>query len=252
MSDKISICIPARYNSTRLPGKPLLKINGKSIIQRVYENSIKVKNVNKVIVLTDDERIKQEIDIIGGDCIIIKDKCLNGTDRIIKYLNNYSINEHIIVNVQGDEPFIDPINIDLAIENYIEKKKHDFKIVCSTLYYETEDKNEILSKNRGKSVLDNFGNILYCSRNVIPSGKKDNIIDKYKYKIHIGIFVYDKNYLINSYATHNTNLQLCEDIEWLKIIEDGFKINAIKSNSHEIGVDTIEDFNYLLNKYELF
>ncbi|QKF94408.1 3-deoxy-D-manno-octulosonate cytidylyltransferase [Fadolivirus algeromassiliense] len=250
MDQKISICIPARYNSTRLPGKPLLRINGKSIIQRVYENAIQIKNVNRVVVLTDDERIKKEITDIGGESIIITDECLNGTDRIIKYLNKFNIDDNIIVNVQGDEPFLNPHNIELAIQNYIKRKEASPKMVCSTLYYETLDKHEISSKNRGKSVMDNDGNIMYCSRNVIPSGKKDNIIENYKYRIHIGIFVYDREYLLNSYATHNTNLQLCEDIEWLKIIEDGYQINAVQADSPEIGVDTIEDFEYLTNKYK--
>jgi len=107
-----------------------------------------------------------------------------------------------------------------------------------------------LSKSRGKVVVDKFNNIIYCSRNIIPSNKKENIISHHEYSIHVGIFVYDKNYLLGHFCKENTKNQLLEDIEWLKIIEQGFKINTIFSEEMERGVDTIEDFEYLKKKYE--
>ena len=91
---------------------------------------------------------------------------------------------------------------------------------------------------------------MYCSRNIIPSDKKKDFIENYKYNIHIGIFVYDYNFLINIYKKINTKIQLTEDIEWMKILELGYKINVIKVDEHEIGVDTNDDYNYLLNKYK--
>ena len=109
----------------------------------------------------------------------------------------------------------------------------------------------VLSKSRGKVVVDNFNNILYCSRNIIPSNKKENIIENHLYNIHVGIFVYNKNYLLDHFTKKNTENQLLEDIEWLKIIEQGFKVNTIFSEEMEIGVDTIEDYNYLKKKYEI-
>ena len=196
---KIYLFIPARYNSSRLPGKPLLKINNKTIINYVYENVIKIKNIDKIVILTDDIRIKEECNGFNAQCEIIKKECLNGTDRIIKYLQKNNINEGIIVNVQGDEPFIRPENIGMAIDNFINKKKTNPKMVCSSLYYETQDINEIKSRSRGKTVFDKDNNVMYCSRNIIPSSKKKEMISNYNYKLHVGIFIFDCNYLLNHY-----------------------------------------------------
>ena len=244
---KTTCFIPARYESTRLPGKPLLKILGISVINRVYLQVRQCKLINKIIVLTDDERIKEEVESINGDVEMITDECLNGTERIIEYIKGIDHDEYkIIVNLQGDEPFIKPDIVNLTINNYLEKN-----VECSTICFRTKDENEIKSKSRGKAVIDDFNNIIYCSRNVIPTNKKDNIIKDYNYNIHVGIFVYNKKYLLEEYVKSNTNLQLAEDIEWLKIIERGYKINTIFSEKMERGVDTIDDYNYLKNKYEL-
>ena len=116
-------CIPARYQSNRLPGKPLLKINNKSIIQHVYERAIQT-NVTKTIVLTDDKRIYDEVLSFGGECEIITEPCLNGTERIIAYLKKIdSCKIDTVVNIQGDEPFFDVQNVNKAIENFVKKDK---------------------------------------------------------------------------------------------------------------------------------
>jgi 3-deoxy-manno-octulosonate cytidylyltransferase (CMP-KDO synthetase) len=243
--NKILCCIPARYHSSRLPGKPLLKINNKTIINLVYEKANQIK-VDNIIVLTDDDRIYNEVLSFGGNCAIITEECLNGTERIIKYLNSINNNEYnIIVNLQGDEPFIKPDIVNDCISNFLEKKPS-----CSTICFKTTNKEEILSKSRGKVVTDNNNNIMYCSRNIIPSNKQNTIIENYEYKIHVGIFVYDKKYLLDYFCKENTENQLLEDIEWLKIIEQGFTINTILSDEMERGIDTIEDYNYLKNNYE--
>ena len=244
--NKILCCIPARYESKRLPGKPLLKINDKTIINLVYEKALQTK-LDDIVILTDDKRIYDEVISFGGNCVIITEECLNGTDRIIKYLEKIDNNQYdIIVNLQGDEPFIDPNVVNEIIDNQIEKKPE-----CSTVCFKTNNKEEILSKSRGKAVVDNFNNIIYCSRNVIPTNKNENIIENHLYNIHVGIFVYDKKYLLNHFNKENTKNQLLEDIEWLKIIEQGYKINTIFSEELERGIDTIEDYNYLKNKYNI-
>jgi len=253
---KFIACIPARYGSSRLCGKPLFEINGKPIIQHVYERVCNVDILDKVIVLTDDERIANIIKNIDGNVEIIKDDCLNGTDRICYYLDKIDYSNTVIVNVQGDEPFIDPNNIKLAIKNYIDRKKVDDKIVCSTLHYETIDEKSIRSHSRGKMVMDLDNNIMYCSRNPIPSSKSTELVYKNDgtletYNLHIGVFVFDSDYLMRYYRNNNTPLQLKEDIEWMKIMEQGFHINSVKTENHEIGVDTIDDYNYLKNKYVL-
>ena len=250
---KFIACIPARFGSSRLCGKPLYEINGKPIIQLVYERVKQVDLLSDIIVLTDDERIANVIKNINGNVFITTEYCLNGTDRICWYLDTIDYNDTIIVNVQGDEPFIDPENIKLAINNFIERKKVDSKLVCSTLHYETNDEKSIRSHSRGKMVMDLENNIMYCSRNPIPSSKSTELVYKdnklINYNLHIGVFVFDGNYLMKYYRNNNTPNQLNEDIEWMKIMEQGFHINSVKTNNHEIGVDTIDDYNYLTNKY---
>lgn len=246
--DNVYICIPARYGSSRLEGKPLMKIMNKTIINHVYDNVSKLNY--KTVILTDDHRIYNEVICFGGKVEMITEYCLNGTDRIIKYLRKHNINEGVIVNVQGDEPFIDHKNIEAAINNYFDKKKNDNSLVCSTLFYETKDPYEVKSRSRGKLVLNKNSDIMYCSRNIIPAFKSKEYNEEYKYKIHVGIFVFDCEYLLNNYEKENTDLQLCEDIEWMKILEQGYKINAVQIENHEIGVDTIDDLNYLIEKYE--
>ena len=244
MYNNILCCIPARYQSLRLPGKPLLKINEKTIIHLVYDQ-VKKTNINNIVVLTDDIRIYNEVKNFGGNCEIVTDDCLNGTERIIKYLNKIDhSNFDIILNVQGDEPFIEPGVINDVIKNYIDKKP-----ACSTVCYKTNNKEEIILKSRGKVVVDKNNNILYCSRNVIPTNKYNNIINDHFYNIHVGIFCYNKNYLLEHYLKENTPNQLLEDIEWLKIMEQGFIVNTIFSEKLERGVDTNDDYNYLLQKY---
>ena len=251
MNKKILICIPARFHSMRLPGKPLLKINNKTIIEHVIDKVNQVLYPKDIVILTEDIRIKNIVNSYNNICHIIEEECLNGTDRIIKYLNKYDCEQYdLIVNVQGDEPFINPINIDLAIQNYYIQKELNKEIVCSTIYYNTYTNIDIMSKSRVKLVLDKKSNIMYGSRSVIPTTKGTLLNEHKPYKIHIGLFVFDKDYLKNQYSLENTENQLCEDIEWLKILEQGKKINAISVSNHEVGVDTYDDYLYLKNKYE--
>ena len=249
--------IPARYNSSRLPGKPLLNFGEYTMIQRVYLQTIKSKYINKAYVTTDDERVKKSVELIGGNVIMIDDECLNGTERIYLALQKLYREEdirdiNIIVNVQGDEPYINPDHIDIAIESYLSKKgKVNYqKLVCSTLHYQIEDVNEINNPSIGKLVLNHQNDIMYCSRNVIPSNKKLEINKNQPYYGHIGVFIFDRNYL-TEYMKQNTTYQLEEDIEWLKIIENGYSINSSLVANVEIGVNTQEDYNYLEKKYKL-
>lgn len=242
--------IPARYSSTRLNGKPLLKFGEYTMIQKVYIQTCKCKSIDKVYVVTDDERIKNSINDISGNTLLINDECLNGTERICLAIKKYKTifaDTKIIVNIQGDEPFIDPNNIDIAIKNFTYSNNN---IKCSTLHYKITNYSELENKNIGKLVLDKYNHILYCSRNCIPANKKNiNDLSKFNYYAHIGLFVFDIDYLINNFMENNTPLQLQEDIEWLKILEDGFKITSSCVNNYEIGVNTLDDYNYLIKKY---
>ena len=214
--------IPARYNSSRLPGKPLLKINNKTIIKLVFEQVKKCKYKGDIFVTTDDNKIIEEIGI--DNCIMINENCLNGTERICYALKKINKEYDIIVNVQGDEPFIDPKNIDFVIKKYINFKDEE-KLVCTTIHNIMNNSN-VINQNIGKLVLDNQNNILYCSRSVIPGNKNNTIINENTYLEHIGVFVFKYNYLNEYLETPNTPCMLSEDIEWLKIIETGYKIKS--------------------------
>lgn len=242
--------IPARYSSSRLPGKPLLSINGKTIIQLVYEQVKKCQTIDKIYVLTDDERIQKVVHSFGGESHITGD-CLNGTSRIVNFINEKQIECDLIVNVQGDEPFINPKNIDACVNNFIKQSQEDSTIKCSTLHFKHTEEVEIRKRSNGKLVLDKHNNIMYGSRNIIPGLKKEEYNNHTTYWGHIGIFVFEKEYLLKEYLNGNTPYQLAEDIEWLKILEDGYRINSVlvDKESHERGVDTDEDYEFLKQKY---
>lgn len=243
--------IPARFHSSRLPGKPLLKFGEDTMIQKVYKQTIKSKLIKKAYVLTDDERIKESVEEINGSCILIKDECLNGTERICIALNRYKHffeNCELIVNVQGDEPFINPEHIDLAI-NKLLLSQND-KVVCSTLHYQITNPDELNNTSIGKIILDKNSEVIYCSRSCIPANKDKNCnLLNCNYYAHIGLFVFKINYLKNEYNKENTPLQLEEDIEWLKIIEQGFRLVSSCVKDYEIGVNLPEDYQYLITKY---
>ena len=253
---KICAMIPARYNSSRLNGKPLLKIDGITIIARTYLQTKKSKYIDKVYVVTDDVRIKNEIIEVSGDkdsVIMVTDECENGTERICKALEKEHIDDNykLIVNVQGDEPFIDPEMIDYMIEKYIQDGYTNLDVVCATLHDVIKNKEYLNKTSFGKMVIDTHNHVIYCSRTLIPSNKKSQIVDDYQYLTHIGIFIFQR-WFLQKYMKHpNTPLQLMEDIEWLKIIEMGYKIKSfLVTTECEIGVNTIEDYEYLKNKYE--
>ena len=242
---KICFMIPARYHSTRLPGKPLLKINNNTIISLVFEQAKKSKYGKDIYVTTDDDRIIEEIG--KKNCIKVTDECLNGTERICYALKKINKQYDIIVNIQGDEPFIDPQNIDFIIDKYLEYQNEN-NLVCTTIH-NIMNKNDVINRNIGKLVLDKYNNIMYCSRSMIP-GNKNGIPQNINYFEHIGIFVFKASYL-DQYINHNnTHCMLSEDIEWLKIIEMGYKIKSFQiPGTHEIGINTKEDYEYLNKKY---
>lgn len=248
------IClIPARYKSSRLPGKALLKIDGKSIIERTFNQVLKCKNIinEQIYVVTDDEKIEEEVKRFGGQVIMIRENVLNGTERICLALQKLNDNNKhsIVVNVQGDEPYINPNYIDKAIDNYVERKENHPRMVCSTLHHILPHE-EVPKTSCGKMVLDFDNNILYNSRNIIPANKNGGVRKDCTYFGHIGIFVFERTYLEKYYMKENTKCQIEEDIEWLKIIEKGWQINSVLVGDSEPSVDTLEDYENLRKKYE--
>jgi 3-deoxy-manno-octulosonate cytidylyltransferase (CMP-KDO synthetase) len=225
--------IPARYKSTRLPGKPLLCISGKPMIQQVYECVKKSKYLCEVIVATDDKRIYNCVRSFGGNVILTSSKHKSGTDRICEVIKK--INADIVVNIQGDEPFIDYKNIDKTIEPLLKDKN----LNVSTLAIMIKNLKDISNPNKVKVVLDKDGFALYFSRSVIPFNRDNIKIDYYK---HIGLYVYRTSFLKKYMEMNQTGLEKAEKLEQLRILEYGEKIKVILTNKDSFSIDTKEDY----------
>ena len=226
--------IPARYGSTRLEGKPHKDICGKPMIQYVYEIALKSKLINEVIVATDDHRILKAVENFGGKAKLTSKNHPTGTDRIAEVASN--INADIVVNIQGDEPLIDPRMIDEAIQPLIT----DHTIVACTLCRPIVSEDEQHSPQVVKIVFDIFGNALYFSRSLIPYPRKAEGHQAYE---HIGIYVYQKDFLMHFVEMPPTPLELTESLGQLRIIENGYKLKVVvtKFDYFGLSVDTHDD-----------
>jgi 3-deoxy-manno-octulosonate cytidylyltransferase (CMP-KDO synthetase) len=231
---KIIGIIPARYASTRLSGKPLLKLGGKTIIELVYLNSLKSKYLDSIYVATDDERIFNAVEKFGGNAIMTSIRHKSGTERIIEASKN--INCEIIVNIQGDEPFINPKTIDKIINCLIQEKKINIATAATRII---SDK-DINDPNTVKVVFDKNNNALYFSRAQIPYYR--NSSSKKIYYKHIGLYGYRKSFLLNYNKLEESNLERMESLEQLKFLENGEKIKVIITKSDSLSIDTIEDY----------
>ncbi len=232
--------IPARFQSTRLPGKPLKMIHGKTMIQWVYESCVKSKLLDKVIIATDDKRIYDEVISFGGTVVMTDSNISTGTDRCYFAIKNI-VDCDIIVNIQGDEPLIDYRVIDETVQALLDSKE-DEKVVCSTPITRIDDNEELVSPNCVKAVFDKNLNALYFSRSQVPfvRDSKENT-EKVSFHKHIGLYVYKKDFLDKFIELEQTNLEKLESLEQLRILENGYKIKCCKVNYNPIGVDTEED-----------
>ncbi len=241
---KVYAIIPSRYASTRLPGKPLLKINGKTIIQMVYEQCKKVDILQGVIVATDDERIFEEVKSFGGECVMTSSKHKSGTDRISEVAQ--SLDADVIVNVQGDEPLIKPESIEASIKPFFENKE----IVMTTLKTGIKSEEELFNPNVVKVVCDREGFALYFSRLPIPYKKHAEMgypypLNNWEYQNyfkHIGLYAYKKDFLIKLSKMEMTFLEKTEGLEQLRVLENGYRIFVVETEFDNLGVDTMEDY----------
>ncbi|MDZ4713496.1 MAG: 3-deoxy-manno-octulosonate cytidylyltransferase [bacterium] len=241
---KILGVIPARYSSTRLPGKPLLLIKGKPMIVRVYEQALKSKLLNDVIVATDDKRIFDLVKNYNGNVMMTSAKHTSGTERICEVVKK--INCDIVVNIQGDEPYISPVNIDKAIAPLIE----DRDINVATLAVRIKNAADIVDENKVKVVLDKANFALYFSRSAIPFDMENNpaklwTLNKRKYYKHLGLYVYRKKFLEKFAKMKKSYLEDTEKLEQLRILENGERIKVIITGKDSRSVDTKEDLNLI-------
>lgn len=234
---KIIGVIPARYGSTRFPGKPLVDIGGKPMIQHVWENSAESKLINKLYAATDDKRIFNAVNSFGGNAVMTSKKHKCGSDRIGEVIKKIKCD--IVVNIQGDEPFINPLNIDKAIKPLLEDKNIQVSTLCTPIKHS----DEINNPNVVKAVIDKKGFALYFSRFAVPYNrdKTKNIV----YFKHIGLYVYRKKYLLEFIKLKPSKLEETEKLEQLRILENGTKIKVVITNADSITVDTISDLKKL-------
>lgn len=235
-----SICvIPARYSSTRLPSKPLKDICGKPMICRVWERASRAQSVSEVIVATDDARIIQAVEEHSGRAMMTRADHKTGTDRLAEVAEQFP-DVDVIVNVQGDEPLIEPSLIDELIAEFAK----DDDLQMATVATELKDDEEANNPNNVKVVLDRYNDALYFSRSLIPYPRNAGKSKTFK---HIGIYAYRRQFLIDYAKMEPTPLEQAESLEQLRALENGFKIRVIKSDCRFVGVDTEEDLQ-LVNK----
>lgn len=234
---KILGVIPARYGSTRLPAKPLADINGKPMVQHVFENASRSKLLSMVIVATDDKRIFETVMDFGGNAVMTSKSHKSGTDRVGEAARKMKCD--IAVNIQGDEPYVNPKNIDKAIEPLLKDKS----INVSTLCYRIRDKKDIPNPNIVKVVLDNDNFALYFSRSVIPHNR-DN--DKVIYYKHLGLYVYRNSYLQKLVKLKPVKIELAEKLEQLRVLANGERIKVVETKIGSHSVDTKEDLKKII------
>lgn len=231
--------IPARYASTRFPGKPLVKIQGKPMIQWVYERTARAELVDRVIVATDDRRIAEAVALFGGECRMTSADHPTGTDRLAEVAAD--LDAGLIVNVQGDEPLIDPRMIDQAVEPLL----NDATIEIGTLAARITDAGEFTDPNIVKVVTDRRGFALYFSRAPIPFDRdrptgRDTGPAATALR-HIGLYVYRREFLLRFAGWPETPLEQLEKLEQLRALEHGVPIRVVTTAGTSIGVDTPAD-----------
>ncbi len=243
MAQSILGIIPARYASTRFPGKPLIQILGKSMIQRVYEQAKKSTLLNEVVVATDDDRIYNHVVEFGGKAVYTKTEHPSGTDRCFEAFQNTSTHFDYVINIQGDEPFIDPTQIDL-LANVC-----DGKTELATLMIPVDSHEVLFDMGEVKITLNTHNEALYFSRMVIPyiKGKPQEEWHKHhNYYRHVGMYAYRKDVLEAVTKLQPSSLENAESLEQLRWLENGFKVKCATTNFDSHCIDTPDDIEKVL------
>jgi 3-deoxy-manno-octulosonate cytidylyltransferase (CMP-KDO synthetase) len=223
--------IPARYQSTRFPGKALATLAGKSILQHVYERAVQARYLSEVLIATDDDRIYAEARKFGAPVRMTRADHPSGTDRVAEAASADSA--QVVVNIQGDEPLIDPAAIDAAAIELI----NDSSLMMGTLKRRIDNPDDITNPNVVKVVTDLSGNAIYFSRNPIPYNRAGGAV----YFKHVGLYVYRRNFLLGYSALPVGALEKVECLEQMRALENGYRIRVVETEYESFGVDTPED-----------
>ncbi len=241
---KVLACIPARYGSTRFAGKVLAKDTGKFLIQHTYEQACLAKLPDKVIIAADDERIAAAAKSFGAECILTSPEHKSGTDRIAEAVKD--MDAEIVVNLQADEPDIEPENIDFVAQLLI--KNPDYEM--ATLAADFQSAEQIPDPDIVKVIIDSNGRAIYFSRAPIPYDRDKSGVGKLQqYLRHIGIYAYRKEFLLKITALPQTPLEKIEKLEQLRAIENGFDILVGKVKHTCDGIDTPQQYAEFVKRY---
>lgn len=240
---KIIGIIPARFASSRFPGKPLIDLKGKTMIQRVYEGASKSKFLDKVIVATDDKRIFKAVEEFGGHVVMTSDKHTTGTDRCGEVAANYP-GADAIVNIQGDEPLVDYRQLDQLCAAF-----QDPNVQIATLGIQEVSDEDKLNSNRIKIVVDQHENAMYFSRSPIPNtaNSKPEIAAKFPFYRHIGLYAYRTNVLAEIINLPITELEQVESLEQLRWLFNGYKIKVVPTTIETPNIDVPADLDKVLD-----
>lgn len=238
MSDiKVAGMIPARYASTRLPGKPLRPILGKSMLQRVYERCREARVLDAVYVATDDRRIASAAEAFGAPAIMTAPEHPSGTDRLAEAARGLEID--IVVNIQGDQPFIDPVMIEECVQPLLDEPE----LPMATLMHPIHSAEELADPGVVKTVVDKNGYALYFSRSLVPFPQTDFAHQVFE---HVGLYVYRKDFLIQWAELPPTPYEQIESLEQLRVLEHGYRMKVVITDCGDtafsgFSVDTEED-----------
>ena len=229
------LVIPARYASARLPGKPLLPLAGKPMIQHVWERVRQARRVSRIIVATDDERILRTVEAFGGEACMTRGDHRSGTERAAEVAAHVAGN--VFVNVQGDEPLIDPAVVDAAVETLLEEPAASVATVATPV----KNPAEIMDPNVNKVVLDFDGNALYFSRAPIPWVRDSDHRVHARYLKHLGLYAFQRDALLEFPTLPQGDLERLEQLEQLRWLENGWKIRVGEVAYDSASVDVPED-----------
>jgi 3-deoxy-manno-octulosonate cytidylyltransferase (CMP-KDO synthetase) len=246
---KIIGVIPARISSTRLPQKLLLPVNGKPLIQYTFEQAKRCKLLDEVVIAVDCDEMARSCQAFGAKTFLTNPQAASGTDRIAEAVFSYSdfSETEYIINIQGDEPTISPD----TIEKVVLALKNSQDAPVATALFPLKDPQLLRSSSCVKCVRNLQGYALYFSRALIPSGKEEHFREEVSYFKHLGLYGYKKEFLSTYTKLSPTPLQVAEDLEQLKILENGYKIITVVADTDTIGIDTEEDFQRFKKMKEL-
>lgn len=235
--------IPARYASTRFPGKPLAMIKGKSMLQRVFEQAKKSKALSEIIIATEDQRIVDHANTFGAKALITSAHHASGTDRCFEAYQIYNKYFNYVLNIQGDEPFLDPNQIDEICQIC------DNRIEIGTQMTLCTSQDFLVNRGEVKIVLNNNNEALYFSREPIPHLRNVNVNDwcsHFKYYRHVGTYVYRTDVLEKISKLSISSLETAESLEQLRWLQNGFKIKCVETNYDSHAVDTPDDIEKVI------